>query len=168
MVKELNYNQKYFRSLELMIEIEDTRIKALTPNDIRNLCTYVETPRIRKNIPQDFLDTLEECAISLFKELEETGYTHEADIATRAIYELLHIEYPKINRNFRECMRKRNKRICPSGRTKWEERKVTISRKKATVTRTSNVEMTKSKKEELAYNRINELFYGRKKIESDK
>lgn len=121
--------------------LEDERTFEINAATIIDLISYIDTPRIRKNLPTKFIKDAEYFIDWWFDAIEGktvNGITISQDEAIKDIYELLYIEYPKIKRKFRECMRRRYERLNSKGKTKWEVRRISIARKKGAKTRKSN------------------------------
>jgi hypothetical protein len=123
------------------IGLWDKRTFEINYDTIVDLIGYIETPRIRKNLPTKFIKEAEYSINRWIDAIEgktEDGIAISQDEAIKDIYELLYIEYPEVKRKFRECMRRRNGRLDNKGKTKWEVRRISIARKKGAKTREQN------------------------------
>jgi hypothetical protein len=101
------------------LKLEDRRANQIDLKTIAELLLYVEERRIRKSLPSEFIELLyEDCEELLLarENNEPVSYKHLIE----QIYILLYDHYPRVKRNFFDCLSKRRKRLDEQGRTKVE------------------------------------------------
>lgn len=125
------------------LQLEDGRTKELCIQTIAKLTDYCETPRIRKNLPENFILHFDCTVDDLIFKLDGGDNPGNIEEELENLYTLLYIQYPEVHRKFKECLRRRSERLNDKGQTKWEARRISKARKKGAETRKANSEESK-------------------------
>lgn len=136
--------------------LDDKRTKEINQEVILDLANYIETNRIRRTLPNDFIERIESY-LEEFLDRVIDGDIISSRLALDDIYECLYLDYPDVKRKFFECVRRRRERLTSSGETKIEARRRKESKLNLADRKYSEKQRINRVKESKLFNKFNTL-----------